>query len=316
MKHHIKWPNLTQTAYTYGSYIKFCDDQVLFDNPQMPPSFVIASWQSVVNFQSERRQLNLPLLKKGETYHLSLDAEVIPSNSLYVKISYFSRYNEQLFFEIIKGSQGEFTYPIEAFSYTIELINAGCERLLFRHLTLSDLNCQEELYLNKRRLISQNKVNRLVFLEPNTYQLSNVVQNHLNGIDRLAVVPVGTNSEDDYCTESFEDYLKQLLARKDTIPKTIDFIGYGPIGNFFSVYYALRFGGRAFITDIFAENRVYHKWLKGNRKQVEQVILSILAEKKKGIRYGQKDLVINDSLVSNFIDYSYQLTYLEMDMDL
>ncbi len=141
----IYWKNYSQSTYSHGSQIDFQKDQVFFENSLMPPSFVIKSWDSMTNFQAVRSQPSLPLLKKGASYQLDLVAEVEPKHAAYLQINFFDRHHEKIHFEILKNQQNQFTYPQEAYSYQIALINAGATSLTFKYLSLRALGSEDSV---------------------------------------------------------------------------------------------------------------------------------------------------------------------------
>ncbi|HEL2383835.1 TPA: accessory Sec system protein Asp3 [Streptococcus suis] len=136
MRVEIKWKHFAQGVYTHGSKLDFQKQSIAFDNPLMPPSFEIKRWHSRTNFQANRQTPNLPILKRGERYQLMVDAESFPKDSFYIGVHFFNRFGKQIGFEILKTTDAAFTYPNDAYSYDIALLNAGCEQLTFKSMIL------------------------------------------------------------------------------------------------------------------------------------------------------------------------------------
>ncbi len=85
----------TNGTYNYGSTISYEKGLVNFSNSQMSPGEAISSWKSKQDFDSNNAQFNqLPLLKEGEQYHIVVNAEVIPSDSVQVQIIFFGHVGE------------------------------------------------------------------------------------------------------------------------------------------------------------------------------------------------------------------------------
>ncbi|MET3634003.1 accessory Sec system protein Asp3 [Streptococcus porcorum] len=133
----IKWDRVTSgNSYLYGSTIKFLEDSVSFENLLMASGKPISRWQSRTNYQGNRRSPALPVLKPGKTYLLKADLESTPMNRVFIRLDFVNRLNENIGFTVLRSVEQEFTYPKDAFSYTITLMSGGCSAVVFRSLSI------------------------------------------------------------------------------------------------------------------------------------------------------------------------------------
>lgn len=139
MRFEIKWDKRISSYYIHGSKLSFFkeDDEVHFENPNISSGSVIVTWDSKIDYQRGRTGLQLPLLKRGETYELRSDVEVYPENSVAVKFNTFDREENQIDTKILPLEGGEVFYDLSAYSYNIELLSTGVEALCFRGIILS-----------------------------------------------------------------------------------------------------------------------------------------------------------------------------------
>ena len=138
MKYEIKWDKRINNYFIHGSKLSFFkeDDEVHFENPYISPGSVIVQWQSEATYQGQRTTLQLPLLKRGETYHIEPDVLVHPEDSVALKFNLFDQAQNQIGGQILTLKGGDVTYLKEAYSYTIELISTGVEALCFKSILL------------------------------------------------------------------------------------------------------------------------------------------------------------------------------------
>lgn len=137
-KSEILW-GLNLRTYMYGStVVKLQDGSVQFYNPLVPSGTDIKSWVAIQNYQSDRTQPDLPLLKKGHSYDLTANLEAIPTGSVFLKVSFLDRYDNEIKQLIEKSTQMTFVYPHEAYTYSISLLSAGVKELDFYSLKLEE----------------------------------------------------------------------------------------------------------------------------------------------------------------------------------
>lgn len=140
----IYWEHNLQT-YMYGSQVSFREDgSVHFYNPLIPSGTDIQIWNLILNFQANRRQPSLPLLKRGKSYRLKAKLETVPENSVFLKIVFMNRYGEELSQVIEKSSQAEFTYPQDAYSYRVSLLSAGLREMDFHYFMIEEAGDRDD----------------------------------------------------------------------------------------------------------------------------------------------------------------------------
>ena len=137
-KSEILW-GLNLRTYMYGStVVKRQDGPVQFYNPLVPSGTDIKSWVAIQNYQADRTQPDLPLLKKGHSYDLTANLEAVPTGSVFLKVSFLDRYDNEIKQLIEKSTQMTFVYPHEAYTYSISLLSAGVKELDFYSLKLEE----------------------------------------------------------------------------------------------------------------------------------------------------------------------------------
>ena len=137
-KSEILW-GLNLRTYMYGStVVKRQDGSVQFYNPLVRSGTDSKSWVAIQNYQSDRTQPDLPLLKKGHSYDLTANLEAVPTGSVFLKVSFLDRYDNEIKQLIEKSTQMTFVYPHEAYTYSISLLSAGVKELDFYSLKLEE----------------------------------------------------------------------------------------------------------------------------------------------------------------------------------
>nr|WP_309474095.1 accessory Sec system protein Asp3 [Staphylococcus saprophyticus] len=77
-------------------------------------------------------------MEKGNNYKIKFDYAVIPERSVYFKIILYKKNGEKIKTMIIEDDDIEFEYPKDAYSYKIELMNAGFQHLQFYRTIIED----------------------------------------------------------------------------------------------------------------------------------------------------------------------------------
>lgn len=133
----IYWGDVTaEQTYLYGSVIDYYDHIVVFENLTFASGKPIKTWFSRTHYQVSRQSPDLPLLYAGQSYRLEPVMTVTPSARTYFQVTFYNRQKEEIGFAILREGQWDFTYPQDAFTYSITLFNAGCDSLTFSHLSL------------------------------------------------------------------------------------------------------------------------------------------------------------------------------------
>lgn len=243
MRYWIYWGNGTANSFLFGTEFRHVGRSVSFKNRMIPPGKSLKTWLSKTNYQSDRISPSLPLLKKGATYSIKLSAEMYPKNSIYIKISFIDRFGKEISTKILKQIESEFRYPTEAYSYSISLINAGCEELQFDSIVIYDEDESNEFnedwdpsvthYIENPT--SHSDVLHVVFMEDNTLPLSDDERRAIEQWDKILLVGDSTAIDTYYLLPEFISYLDGIVNSLSY--KKLYFIGYGPISNFAALYY-------------------------------------------------------------------------------
>ncbi|KXT76156.1 accessory Sec system protein Asp3 [Streptococcus sp. DD12] len=316
MKYQIDWVNDTKNTYLYGSQMRFIGRRVIFKNRLMPSGNAIKTWSSKSQFQANRILPELPLLQRGKTYYLTFQGQTKPENSLYLRIAFFDRFQKEISFEVLKEGKSDFVYPLEAYSYSIQLINAGCTEVVFDGLSLSDQAAAEEV-LPKDVLAPSADQSHLtvLFLENARQDLQTLKERELFGLSDVLVVADEEALTHFYLDKDFNlSFQKQMQALEKTYAR-IRFVGYGPRGNLASLYYNYKFpGSQAYVTDDFYDERTYQGLLDDSQVRIDKSLNSLLDRlvySRDIITYGYT--ATHDealALISPTLSYWSQLTYL------
>lgn len=262
MRQYIYWEDDAKDAYLFGTSLIIEDKHISFSNELIPSGNAIKTWNSVTNFQGHRIPPSLPLLRKGEQYVLDIVGTTVPENSLYLRVVFFNRFQEELSFVVLKDGDRMFTYPKDAYSYQIELVNAGMKRMSFDALILSS---EEEVFDREALEVlypSGGDTLHLLFSEDPFQDYTDKDKALLKSLGDVYVVSDKTSYASLYCDESFIAELQKKISHSVSGYKQVAFIGYGPIGNFAAVHYSQRFrNDRAYVTSIFYPETVYRRRL-------------------------------------------------------
>ncbi|MDO4633733.1 MAG: accessory Sec system protein Asp3 [Eubacteriales bacterium] len=135
----IRWDGRNARPYLYGSTLKYMEDgSVIFENELLPPGAVVNEWTSFTDFQRDRREPQLPILKEKQSYRIQMHCWVYPEKTLLWKIDFFDAREEKLDFKIFDTFRGEFTVPEHTYFYKISLIQAGSQKLRFYWFDLTE----------------------------------------------------------------------------------------------------------------------------------------------------------------------------------
>ena len=139
----IKWGNRYTESYTYGSEIILNKSSVYFSSPMMPVGAKIKSWYSKGSYSINRVSPLLPLLIGGKNYQLALFLEKNERNCFQVTIEFFDEFDNEIAIEYFNELKFNFTYPVDAVSYRISLINKKHEYIKFYFMMISDIPVTE-----------------------------------------------------------------------------------------------------------------------------------------------------------------------------
>lgn len=105
-------------------------------NHLMPSGTTIQEWHSFTDYQALRSSPSLPLLHRGRTYRVVPRIVSVPADTFILQVRYFDRAGVLLSAEVLYPPTYEFVYPDGCHSYTLRLINGGCDELDFTSLIL------------------------------------------------------------------------------------------------------------------------------------------------------------------------------------
>ena len=133
----VYWDDYGQDAYTNGSCIRFeWDGSVIFENEEMPPGFPVKEWYSETDYRLKRREPELPILREKETYHIFADKQDTPEGGSFLRLNFYDQKGDLLEFRMISENEGTFAYPEGAFRYSLQLVQGGASRILFRRIEI------------------------------------------------------------------------------------------------------------------------------------------------------------------------------------
>lgn len=139
MNFDVKWSPEMSDYYKHGSTVEYLDGKrvVFFKNYMLSPGATLVKWVSNPNYQGDRGFMQLPLLEKGKSYQVILQAKASPKPVPLIKLTFYNRVEEVIGIHLVKESKGEFIYPIKAYAYAIEILNNGIEELFFQKISIT-----------------------------------------------------------------------------------------------------------------------------------------------------------------------------------
>lgn len=120
----LKGTKLSKNAYNF----------VYFKNSLMAFGEVIKRWYSQTHYPYP---VSLPSLAQNHKYQIFIDVTCFPVGSLIYRLNFFSNQGQIVKSMNFSNQCFEFTFPVEASYYSLELINAGCHELLFKRIQIS-----------------------------------------------------------------------------------------------------------------------------------------------------------------------------------
>lgn len=136
--HVVPWTQVTPDTFMYGSHLEITKQMTYFENALMPSGCVIHEWKMMTVYSTDKAIPQLPILKHGHTYRFTFDFDVEPVGGVYFKINFKKRNGVALEHIIIQSQEMEVTYPNEAFSYEIQMLNAAATSVRFRAIHITD----------------------------------------------------------------------------------------------------------------------------------------------------------------------------------
>lgn len=268
----IHWENYVKNSYLYGTTLKFLENkEVYYKNALANTGITIKKWESQYNFQAAKSSIELPLLSNDNKYEIAVNANVIPEDSLYLRINFYDIYSELIEYKIIKNMKGIVSIPKNTFKYNIELFSAGLREMTFYNLAITEVNYTTESVNNNENLLVSDISNEntdFKILNINDYFKNiNIIfqEQTINKIGELdnSIIALYKNvviiKENNYLLvnnrKEFSIILEKFLA--DFPDYKLNFIGYNEATNKLAVYFATLFGGKAILSDIASNISTY-----------------------------------------------------------
>ncbi|HHV8921126.1 TPA: accessory Sec system protein Asp3 [Staphylococcus aureus] len=256
----VTWNYISQTTFMYGSKVSFSNGEVTFVNPLMPSGLPIHEWLMLKQFSKYKSAPSLPILRRGQRYHMHFDFDATPSNSVYFIIIFYNKNGTKLSTEIVKSREITMQYPEEAYAYKIKMMNAASTALTFRSLTITEITHQADLEnkgMQIKKIINvqeDNEILNVIITEPSdTYPT--VTNDFLKAFDCVWVV-------DYWMDNDIEMNIIQLYheIRNHNEYKTINIISHGPKSNVFATNLSKKLQCKLYRTS--HEDDDLKEWLK------------------------------------------------------
>nr|WP_263314634.1 accessory Sec system protein Asp3 [Mammaliicoccus sp. Marseille-Q6498] len=227
---NIKWKHINSSTFMYGTYLSFKEKGTYFENSLVPSGIVINEWNMMSYYPKDKSSPTLPILEKGEIYQFKFDYDVEPESSIYFKVIYYRKDGTELDYLIVRNKSCEVTYPEEAYSYKIQMINAAAERIIFREITILESNIinDSNLEMNISEVINKQSdlnVRNIIFVEPSFQDLELLKKAANEFYNVILVINWDRNDMSDnidHLQGVFENFVNEY---------ELHFIGYGPKSN-------------------------------------------------------------------------------------
>jgi|GEM_PF-67380 len=142
----VRWGEHHSRHSLYGSALRVTSSgEVHLVNPLMPSGTTLQEWYSFTDYQALRDTPALPLLRHGGRYRIEPRVESVPERTTVFEVRFHDRFGDLVAAQVLYAPDHEFTYPGDGHSYTIRLVNAGCDQLRFTSLTLAEVLDQAEV---------------------------------------------------------------------------------------------------------------------------------------------------------------------------
>lgn len=297
-------------------------DEVVLENPFLPSGLVIQKWSSMMTYQMERKQPDLPLLKRGRAYQIKANLRTEPANSVLFRLNFYDRFQNQIDSQILRPSNPFFQYPTNAYCYEIELLSAGFQALTFHSFSILPKDEKDLGSIQKKNseadFLLMNPVDgssdlTLVFMEARADHRYAVKDNLLRRMKNVMFLHHTKTDLDYYLSEEFSQALDRRL---NDLKEIYDFrrfrlVGYGPISNYAALYSMNKFpDATVFVTSDFYRDEEYRRLFE-NQKFVS--LFNRLPQSSVRV-YGkpikQDQLTSEILLAQSLFDYSDQLSLL------
>ena len=230
MVYYVPWKDQGAGIYLYGTKLKIDKMKTVFlDNPLVPAGTCLMQWASHVNYQETRKEPDLPVLETGREYVFRVFGKAEPEDGILFRLDFYDRQQEFISHSVIRCGEERLVLPEDTYSYTLQMIQTGANRVSFHHIEIYPADCP--LYHLIRR--NEKEPFHVLFLEPAGNSAVFPDGKYLDRIDNLLVVPHMILASDDWQEKILTDL---ELAEEAEGEEKIRFLGYGPMSRAASVW--------------------------------------------------------------------------------
>lgn len=192
----IYWGTAQHTYLKGSDFSKNEYNFVYFSNPLMASGEIIKQWKSQTHFPEIP---SLPTLIKNKHYQIVVKVTCFPVNSLIYRINFFDQQGQVVKSINSTTNQIDFTFPGEANSYSFEMINGGCQELLFKRIQIAKgklpLKCFDDFFVNQENN-KQSDFHNLLLLADGKYSRK-IVSPRFQGFSDLAIANISWQFQGD-----------------------------------------------------------------------------------------------------------------------
>lgn len=229
----VFWDNYAEGSFLFGSdvrYERLPERIVTFQNPLLPPGFVIKEWKSRVNHQEQRFEAQLPILKEGVEYRIRCYYNCTPQKSVFVRLDFYDQNQQSVGFSVVTEKLMYFEVPLGTYSYTIQLIGSSVDELIFHRMDIMEAEIADRL-APKFYMGAPSTSRDLSILFPEvTGRIIRIPNDSLlNSIPNVMIVPPETMAGQMFSTKKWTQSVDFQKYRR------INIICYGDVGYRYAV---------------------------------------------------------------------------------
>ncbi len=136
----IYWNKETSNAYMYGSHIEYAaKDEVIFENPFLPPGTVIYEWYSKTDYSTQKMEPSLPMIDGESKYRIKIHMESEGMGEAMIRLVFYDRYEREAGVLNLTEKEADFKCPLKTFSYRMQLINGGVKKIHFHNVVIQEI---------------------------------------------------------------------------------------------------------------------------------------------------------------------------------
>ncbi|MGN1272023.1 MAG: accessory Sec system protein Asp3 [Lactobacillus sp.] len=162
----IYWNSVKDTVMEGTGFTKYPQNYIVYVNPMIASGKTIKIWRSNLNYQSSKEIPKLPIIASKRWYKVRLQLFTYPENSLIFRINFYGIQGDVIGEVVFTEKEKRFYCPDNTISYSIEIINAGCEMLSFDRIQLSEDSVDdldfEDVEFKKRRVVEKTEENLIL----------------------------------------------------------------------------------------------------------------------------------------------------------